>query len=241
MPKRFPGLDLTRGIAIILMILYHIAFDLHYFGFIELGFPAEFWVFAPAVIGSLFLLIVGISLSISFAKAKKKLSKKEIRRKYFLRGTKIFALGLLVTAATWIYPRDGFVQFGILHLIGLSIILAIPFLGRTRPALIGGLAAILTGLVLREMLFDFSWLLWLGFIPKGFYTLDYYPLLPWFGLVLIGLFVGKKIYPFGQRSMELKENTLTRFLSLLGRQSLIIYLVHQPIIVLVLFFVFGFP
>jgi len=241
MPERFPGLDLTRGIAIILMILYHITYDLKYFGFIELGFPDWYWIWAPAIIGSLFLLVVGISLSISYARAKKKLSEKELRKKYFLRGAKIFALGLLVTVATWIYPRTGFIQFGILHLIGLSVILAIPFLDRKRDAVIGGIVAILIGLVLREMLFDFSWLLWLGFAPKGFYTLDYYPLFPWFGLVLIGLFIGKKIYPFGKKSMELKENTVTKALSFLGRNSLIVYLAHQPIIVFILFLIFGFP
>ncbi len=241
MPERFPGLDLTRGIAVTLMILYHIAFDLRYFGFIELGFPAQFWVFAPAVIGSLFLLIVGISLSISYTRAKQKLSRKEIQKKYFLRGAKIFALGLLVTAATWIYPHNGFIQFGILHLIGLSIILAIPFLERNKAPLILGLILIPIGLILREMSFVFPWLLWLGIRTKGFYSLDYYPLLPWFGLVLIGLFIGKKIYPRRKKSMELKESSATKFLSFLGRRSLFIYLAHQPVIVTVLFLIFGLP
>jgi len=79
--------------------------------------------------------------------------------------------------------------------------------------------------------------MWLGFIQEGAYALDYFPVLPWFGLVLLGIYYGGVLYPEGKRSFSLKEksNVATRFLGFLGRNSLKIYLVHQPIILAFLY------
>jgi len=231
--KRYWGLDSVRGIAIVLMLAYHFFFDLNYFRVAEFGFRQPAWRAFQIIIGSLFLLVVGISLSISRARVKK-LEEREIRKKYLLRGLKIFAVGLLITAATWIYPNRGVIIFGILHMIGLSIILSIPFLKLKKANLALGLIFLAAGLFLREMRFAFPWLLWLGLVPRGFYTLDFYPLIPWFGLVLTGLFIGKHAYPGGLRSLKLTRlgNLVPfRFLSFLGRHSLLIYLLHQPVLV----------
>lgn len=242
--KRYWEIDSARGIAIALMIAYHFFFDLRFFGFVEFGVPQYYWRLSAAFIASLFLLIVGVSLSISFARAKTKLREKGLLKKYLARGIKIFALGLLITAVTWIYPHNGFIVFGILHLIGLSIILSIPLLGLKKTNLLIGLIIVLLGLVLQGFYFGFPWLLWLGFMPYGFYTLDYYPLLPWFGLVLIGLFFGKTLYPDGKRAFNipnLGRIIPMKILLFLGRNSLLIYLLHQPVIAALLFLFFGFP
>ncbi|MEM0360323.1 MAG: heparan-alpha-glucosaminide N-acetyltransferase [Candidatus Diapherotrites archaeon] len=235
MKERFWELDAVRGIAVALMVVFHILFDIKYFGFLTLEVPDFFWWAMPTIIAFIFLSIAGISLSISYAR-------NPAPERFLLRGTKIFFLGLLITIATWIYPRDGFIVFGILHLIGLSIILSIPFLQLKKANLLLGLIIIFAGFFLQTQYFGFPWLLWLGFIPKGFYSLDYYPLLPWFGIVLFGIFVGKEAYPSGKRNFKKSiEPKPLRFLSFLGRHSLAIYLLHQPIIVSALFLVFGMP
>jgi uncharacterized membrane protein len=233
--ERFWEIDSVRGIAVILMAIFHFFFDINYFRFFNFGNPAWQWQLAATFIAFLFLSVAGISLSISHAKNPSP-------KKFLLRGAKIFSLGLLITAATWIYPHEGFIQFGILHLIGLGIILSIPFLKFKKLNLALGLAFLATGFFLQTRHFNFPWLLWLGFMPQGFYTLDYYPLLPWFGLVLVGIFLGKEIYPNGKRHLtEKTEPKNLRFLSFLGKHSLAFYLLHQPIIIAALFLVFGVP
>ena len=155
----------------------------------------------------------------------------------------IFCLGLLITLATWIYPHEGFIVFGILHCIGLSIILAYPFLQSRLSAFLLGMLCISIGIILRmTMTVDFPWLVWAGFVPTSFYTLDYFPLLPWFGVILIGIFLGNSLYQNNTRSFTLQDHSgfiITRVLCFLGRHSLIIYLLHQLIIVGVLYLLSG--
>jgi uncharacterized membrane protein len=100
--------------------------------------------------------------------------------------------------------------------------------------LVFGAAAIAIGLFLQSRSFPSPWLLWLGLAPEGFYTLDYIPLFPWFGVVLIGIFLGNALYGGYRRRFHLpnlSESSLARLPCLLGRNSLLIYLIHQPLIV----------
>jgi len=233
--NRFWEIDFLRGIAILMMIIFHFFWDLNYFNIYKidlyLGFPLIF----VYLIGTMFFLLVGISLAISYSRTKNNLTKKQMQLKYLKRGAGIFGLGLLVTLATWIYlGGDGFVVFGVLHCIGLSIILAYLFLRFRYQNLILGIILISAGIILKNFTFDFNWLLWLGFTPSTFYTVDYYPLLPWFGVVLIGIFVGNSLYQNNVRKFSLKNHSqfiVIRFTCFLGRHSLIIYLVHQPILI----------
>jgi uncharacterized membrane protein len=177
-------------------------------------------------------MLVGISLSLSYSRVQKLQTKKELQLKYIKRGLKIFGLGLVITLVTWIYLDEGFIVFGILHCIGISIILAIPFLRFRYLNLSLGFILILLGAILKNLTFDFNWLVWLGFVPSSFYTIDYFPLLPWFGVVLVGIFIGNSLYPNFKRKFSLRNLDsfkVIRFFCLLGRHSLIIYFVHQPI------------
>ncbi len=241
--ERFWEIDALRGIAILMMISYHLVFDLNYFGFTatDLNSLPALLVLYP--IGSVFLLLVGLSLTLSYSRVNGTLTKYQLWIKYLKRGGGIFGLGLLITLVTWIYPHDGFIIFGVLHCIGLSILLAYPFIRSRLPALLCGLLCIGVGIVLRTMItVDFPWLLWLGFVPTGFYTLDYFPLLPWFGLVLIGIFLGNSLYQNNTRIFKLQDRSrfiVSRMLCFLGRYSLIIYLLHQLIIVGILYLLSG--
>jgi uncharacterized membrane protein len=186
-------------------------------------------------ISTTFLLLVGISLTVSYSRAQKNLSKQRLPLKFLRRGAGVFGLGLLITLVTWVYPHDGYIVFGVLHCIGLSILLAYPFIRFRNLPLILGILFVVLGVFLRiTVVVDFPWLVWLGFVPFHFYTLDYFPLLPWFGVVLIGVFLGNSLYQNNKRNFSLKDYSQfigSRGLCFLGRHSLIIYLLHQLIIV----------
>jgi uncharacterized membrane protein len=233
--ERFWEIDFLRGIAILMMIAYHLLFDLNYYGVYTsdlYSLPVLVFLYP---IGTLFLLLVGVSLTLSYARAKHMLTLSKLRMKYLKRGSSIFALGMLITLVTWVYPHTGFIVFGVLHCIGLSILLAYPFIRFRVPSLMGGITCVVLGVILQTMVtVNFPWLLWLGFVPAQFYTLDYFPLLPWFGVVLIGVFLGNSLYHNNTRTFTLKDHSrfiVSRLLCFLGRYSLVIYLLHQVIIV----------
>ena len=217
-----------------MMIVFHILYDFNHFDIYKLSLYSGYFLIYVYLGASLFILLVGTSLTLSYSRVEKKLTKKQLQLKYLKRGLKIFGLGLLITLATWIYLGEGFVVFGALHCIGISIILAYPFLKYRYQNLLSGAILIIVGIILKNLTFDFSWLFWLGFKPTNFYTVDYYPLLPWFGVVLIGIFLGNTLYPNIKRKYQLKDHSKfipIKFICFLGRHSLIVYLVHQPIII----------
>jgi uncharacterized membrane protein len=240
--ERFWEIDFLRGIVILLMIVYHFIFDLNYFNLYmtDLDSPAALLFLYP--IGTLFLLLVGISLTISYSRAQKNFSKPQLQLKFLKRGVGVFGFGLIITLVTWIYPHNGFILFGILHCIGLSILLAYPLIRFRNLSFILGVLCIILGVYLRTtVVVHFPWLLWLGFTPSQFYTLDYFPLFPWFGVVLLGVFLGSSLYKNNKRTFPLQDYSsfvVVRGVCFLGRHSLIIYLLHQLIIIGILYLLF---
>lgn len=239
--QRFWEIDSLRGIAIIMMVLFHLIFDFYFFGIYNFDVHSGFlWWFARLT-AFLFILLVGVSLSLSYSRTillKNYSTDKDLFLKYLKRGLKILAYGLIITIVTWIFLRQGFIIFGILHFIGIAIIIEYPILGRKFTNLILGILFIVSGIYLMQFSFDFYGLLWLGFIPSNFYTLDYFPLLPWLGVVSLGLFIGNTIYENYNRRFklpDLSKNPLNIILGFLGRHSLFIYFIHQPIIILALY------
>ncbi|MGC9517294.1 MAG: heparan-alpha-glucosaminide N-acetyltransferase [Methanomicrobiales archaeon] len=242
---RFWEIDLLRGLAIILMIIFHFIFDLNYFNIYNFNLSSGFlWWFAR-IIASIFILLVGVSLTLSYS--RNRLLKINVKKhsyfiKYLKRGLKIFFYGLLITIITWIFLKEDLIIFGILHFIGLAIILEYPFIKYKYLNLTMGMVIILSGIFLSFFRFEFYYLTWLGFIPYNLYTVDYFPLLPWLGIVSLGLFLGNMLYPNYQRiyhSPDLSKKISVKFLCFLGRNSLIIYLIHQPILIAVLYLYGG--
>ncbi|MBS3065208.1 MAG: DUF1624 domain-containing protein [DPANN group archaeon] len=219
--NRFWELDFTRGLAVIGMIIFHALWNLNFFGYTTLNLYSGWLGIFQKVIAVTFLALVGIGLTLSA-------NKHENYKTWFLkRGLFIFGLGMLITAFTFIFFRENLIYFGILHLIGVSIILAIPFAKQIYANLILGLSLIITGLYLQTLTFNFSYLLWLGFYTP-LATFDYYPILPWFGIILIGAAFGNIIYKNGNRLKEIKD--YNNIISKIGKQSLLIYFIHQPIL-----------
>ncbi len=223
-------MDAARGAAIVLMILFHISFDLNYFGVYNLDFGWVFWYLLPRFIASIFIILTGVSLTLNYNR-----SPKDAKRRFLRRGLEIFFFGTMITIATFLFLPKGTILFGILHFIGISTIIAIPFVKMREKGLFLGSLFLITGFYLQTLRFDFSWLLWLGFMPTGFYTFDYFPIFPWFGLILTGIYLGNKFYPKAKRGFRINEFTgRLSILTFLGRNSLLIYLLHQPLIILLL-------
>jgi len=238
--SRLGEIDCARGIAILMMVIFHTVFDLSFFAIYPVNVATGFWRYFAYATASLFLLIVGVSLVVSHTRSAATLAGFALTKKFLLRGAGIFALGLLVTVATWFYLHDGYVVFGILHLIGISVILSLFFFRFKKLNILLGLACIPAGWLISGMSGP-VFLLPLGIIPPGFASVDYTPLFPWLGMVLIGMGAGEYLYAGGVRQFSLRPlpDLFVRPLSFLGRHSLVIYLVHQPVIILLLALVTG--
>jgi uncharacterized membrane protein len=238
--SRYREIDLVRGIAILMMILFHTVFDLYFFRILPIDIYSGFWRYFAFATASLFLLIVGISLTISRARTASLKSGCQLALKFVYRGAGIFLLGLLVTVCTWLFLKEGFIVFGILHLIGISIMISPLFFRFKKSNIVLGLLWILIGFFLATRTGPI-WLLPFGIHPATFWSVDYEPIFPWFGVVLIGMGLGEYLYPEGVRSFTFPSipEIIVRPLAFLGRHSLIIYLIHQPIIILIIAAVTG--
>jgi uncharacterized membrane protein len=227
--------DAARGVAIIMMIVYHTTYDLDTLGGYDIQSTTGYWALLADVTAGLFLFLVGVSLAIS--RARTSLTGWRLFGKYLARGSRILAYGVVLTLV-FLALGMGIVAFGILHLIGVSIILAYPFLRlRFANLVLGTLIFVAGQYILAQGLDSQSyWLLPFGIVPEGVMMPDYRPLLPWFGVVLIGLFFGNVVYGDGRRPafLEDKAPMLARPLLPAGRNSLFIYLIHQPIIIALL-------
>ncbi len=232
---RFFEIDALRGTAIVLMVVYHFFYDLDFFGIIGYDLHSGVLLLTGRIAAILFIFLVGVSLTLSYSW---NISSSNTQNDYFYhifkRGTGIFAWGLVITIVTAKVLESGTIYFGILHLIGVSIILAYPFLKHRIFTLFAGVTVLLAGLIMQNVYATYPWLLWLGVKPYGFYTLDYFPLIPWFGIVLLGIFAGNNLYSGYRRNFRIRatgDNALINLLGYLGKRSLFIYLVHQPLIV----------
>lgn len=217
--SRIQGIDALRGACVVLMTLFHFSYDLYFY----CGFPLfvinnPFMTFAQFASSRGFILLAGFSCG---------LSRSNVRR-----GARVLACGLVIGVVTRLWGDP--IRFGILHFLGCAMILY----GLTRR-LWGGLPRwaapglyIALFAALRQVLpagTGVGWLYPLGFVPAGFYSSDYWPLLPWFFLFLLGTWLGglRDRLPDGFRALRVPV------LDWLGRHSLAVYLVHQPVLVAV--------
>ena len=229
--RRIWEIDFLRGLSIILMVGYHLLFDLGEFSGVErfFGFSTDLssvaWKAAQYFFAALFVVLSGISST---------LSRNNVRR-----GLRLLVVSLAVTAVTTFFDRASAIYFGILQCLAVSILLYGAAFKKAGPvacaawgALVLGLGAVLprlnTGLAIR-----FDWLLPFGIHSPAYASFDYFPLVPWLGIFLIGTALGKSIYA-PKRSL-LPWRLPESFVNAAGRHSLLIYIVHQPVIMGVLY------
>jgi uncharacterized membrane protein len=229
---RHRELDLLRTLAVIAMIAYHAAFDLHTFYGWQLDiFSGAWWLLARST-ASLFLLLVGASFAISWSRGHR-------YERYLRRGALLMVCATLVSSVTAIADPETYVRFGILHCIAFAVVL-LPFFAYLKEwnVLIGAGLILLGGPVSRLIVESNLWIP-LGAWPVDFVSVDYFPILPWLGVPLIGFALGHLLYVRFPRPENGLFSAIPEWLTWPGRRALWIYLLHQPILLGILAF-FGF-
>ena len=213
--SRDQALDLMRGIAIIMMIMFHLIYDLNEFGYTNIPL-SNFWLtsYWRYLIVFLFLNAVGISLVIAYGK--------NFSLNKFIKRLAILGLAALsVSLGTYFLFPDAWVYFGILHLIWTATLIAIIFVQFPKTSLfVAALIFILGYLNLPDLSF-FRFLL-SDYLPLS--SVDFYPLFPWIAFVFTGIYLGHN--PIYKKIFFMR----VPFLQLVGQHSLIIYLLHQVIL-----------
>jgi len=216
--SRIPLIDELRGIAVLLMAVFHFCYDLSVFNFIPFEMNGGFYTWFRFLIVTLFFLSVGASLYLGHAPKIK-------WGKFWFRELKIFVGALIISISTFIMYPSSWVWFGVLHFIVVSSIITLPFLKiPTLAALIGVAIFVLHNITdWFNLSFAHTLLADTLHLPPG--TQDLTRLIPWLGMVLIGVYFGKMRF-WGLRSIAV--SFVKKPISWLGQHSLIFYLVHQP-------------
>ena len=232
--RRYQVLDTIRGCALVSMILYHTSWDLVYLFGADWpwyhGFAAHVW---QQSICWTFILLSGYCFSLG--------------RHQFRRGMTVFLCGALITAVTWAFMPENRVLFGVLTLLGSSTLLANGFqhVLQKIPPRAGLAGSFLLFLLTRDVnagylgfegarIFRFPdgarnlATAFAGFPPADFFSTDYFSILPWFFLFLTGYFL------FRLRPEETREIRRVPVVTAMGRHSLLIYMLHQPVIYVLL-------
>ena len=201
------------------MIAVHFIYDLtELYTILRSPYPPVFLLLKDGG-GILFFLISGISVTLG--------------QRHLRRGLTVFGCGLLVSAVT---ALAGFlpVRFGVLHCLG-ACMLCWSFFKRTTPTalLTCGIAFAVLGGILGRLTVSAAWLYPLGLTAPDFESADFFPLFPYLGFFLLGAFLGRRLYP-SRRSLLPRvafSSPVARFLCLCGRESLLLYLIHQPVLI----------
>ncbi len=234
---RYPELDLLRGLAVLAMIAYHLCFDLSvYYGY-PIAVESGWLSIAARMTAFVFLTLVGICFVISWEHTHP-----DVRmRKYGTRALVMIAGGMIVTGVTWMIDPGTFVIFGILHLIGVATIVQYGARPLQQWNLLLGILIMSTAFFLPIAALSTPILLPFGIMNKGFSSVDYYPLLPWLGPIIIGMGLGDVLYAPERHSVLTLFDTVQwpRWILWTGRRSLAIYFVHQPVLLLLLWMLLG--
>jgi len=219
-PKRIQLIDAIRGLCVVLMVVHHLLYDLVVF----LGAPL--WLFKNPVFDVFHYFFAGMFIFLSGVSSR--FSRSNVRR-----GLKVIAAALVITVVTLFLKMP--IYFGILHFLGFSMV----FYGLTyklwdklpqwlAPILYIALLAAAAVWVDKTGYVQAKWLWMFGFKYDGFYSADYFPILPWIFVFLLGTWAGKYIrdglLPARFYTMDVP------FFPSIGRRAFVIYLVHQPVL-----------
>jgi uncharacterized membrane protein len=224
---RIVALDLARTVALVGMAIFHFTWDLEFFGYVTPGTTLYGgWAIFARVVASSFLFLVGVSLVLAHGNG--------IRWPGFLRRLAMIAgAAALITAATAYAVPHAFIFFGMLHSIAVASLLGLAFL--RAPVWLTLAAALLVWYlpdVASSPAFDTRWLAWTGLAATPPASFDFVPVTPWFAATLAGIAFAGVADAAGlwTRLRAESPGPLLRTLAWPGRHSLAVYLLHQPVL-----------
>lgn len=217
--NRIWEIDFFRGLALILMIYFHLIFDLKEIYGYYIDYTTGFNAFTGRAAGTLFILLSGISCTFSRSNVK--------------RGLKILGLAILISIVTYVYNPDMIIWFGVLHFLGISILLYPLFkkLNLNLLVIIGTIIFVL-GNTVTKITPEFDYFFMFGITSSKFTSADYYPLVPWLGIFIYGIALGRVLYKEKKSILDFKIGN--NIISWAGKHTLPIYVIHQPLIILII-------
>lgn len=218
--ERYPMIDFLRGVALFLMIIFHLVFDLHFLGLTKITFlGSPYWIGFAKFIVFLFLICVGMGLALAH---KSGIQWHLVRTRFF----KIGGWALVITIVTYILIPKNFIYFGVLHCIAATSVAGVFFVKRPKLSLFLFFLLVGSDLIFEPTLIPISD--WLGIVPA-----DYIPFYPWFGVVLFGIYLESINF----HKISINKIFLVKSFQCMGKNSLKIYILHQPILIGTLFFI----
>ncbi|OPX87137.1 MAG: hypothetical protein A4E53_02597 [Pelotomaculum sp. PtaB.Bin104] len=213
-------IDLFRSMAIVLMVIFHTVVDLNRYYGTNIDYLNGFWYWEGKASALIFIFLAGLSSGFS--------------KDNLTRGGKVLAYGMLITLLTYIFFKEQYIRFGILHLLGISMLL-FPLVIKMNNLLLLICAAVIAfaAIPVQSALVNTSLLLPFGVMYRGFTTLDYYPLIPYFSVFMLGI-VAYRSYYYQKRSLY-RVSFNNKYITTLSKHSLAIYLIHQPVIIAIVF------
>lgn len=226
-PPRIHEIDFIRGIGVVLMVLFHIVFDLDFFKIYDFDLGGLPWSLLKRGAQIIFIVTAGITFTLSLERSMA-LDKRIKLYSKLKHVCMLFSFAMLITLTTWLLFGNQVIKFGILHFFVVATLLTIPLRRFGFWNSIIGILVIVAALLIPKL--DAPWWLYpIGLNQEISPTFDYFPLLPWYGIFLQGVAIGS-LFLKSLSSRNYKPFFRNVVIEKIGRRSLIIYLIHQPII-----------
>jgi len=227
-PRRQPRIDQLRGVAILMMVAFHLCYDLTSVGWAHFKMLDDpFWLNWRSLIVGSFVFLAGVSLSLSQHGSTRSAHKRLLQ---------LILCAALVSLVTGIMFKERFIYFGVLHFFVVATLITRPLLPYTAALGVAGVLLLTAGAAPGFDVMNPRTLNWIGLASQKPFTEDYAPLIPWLGLLWIGVWVGPRwpMKPARTNTPVAPTTTtlqpITRGLGFLGRHSLMVYMVHQPLL-----------
>nr|WP_278298122.1 heparan-alpha-glucosaminide N-acetyltransferase [Caloramator proteoclasticus] len=213
-------MDLFRFIAILLMVIFHIVYDLNEFMGIDINYEVGFWCYIGKVSGLLFIIVAGISSNLGKSPIKKAL--------------KLYIFASIITIISFIFFKEEYIRFGILHFLATMTLLSVVLNKlNTYWLILIQLISYFLYRITQSIKITNPFLIPFGFTYYGFVSVDYYPIFPYIIYYILGIFIFRLVYKRGNRILPFEVKS--KCIEFISRRSLEIYLLHQPLILAILY------